>query len=811
MELNRRNFISLMVGGVAGMHITPLPWKLTDDIAIWTQNWPWVPVPPAGAFNSAKSVCTLCPGGCGIEVRKVDGRAVKIEGRTDFPVNPGGICPVGMGGLQLLYNEDIRFTRPMKRVGPRGAGQFADISWKEAVGILSERIGGLRKKGAGEAIAAIDGNSARSATALLVERLLKAVGSPNYLRAPSLDDTYSLANLMMLGTDGPMAYDLENSDFILSFGAGLIEGWGAPGRMINAWSIWRDQETRGKVKVVQVEARASNTASKADQWVAVMPGTEGALALAMAHVIIKEGLYNKEFVGGYTSGFNEWSSFVIRQYSPEQAAAVTSCPSEEIRSLARAFAKSKAPVALCGRGKGTLNGSLYESMCIQSLNALTGGINRIGGVLVQDHLPLASLPDITYDEVSRQGVQKARLDHAGTPKFPYAQSVASLFAKEVREAADSRIDTLLVFGSNPVQTLPDGGLFRKALSKIPFIVSFSSFRDDTSMYADLVLPDHTYLEKMDEVVWPAGLQYPLYSLTRPVVKPLYETKNCGDTIIELAKAIGGSVAASFPWKGFEDVVKHRAKGLFDSAKGLTGYKADSPVWKMMQKAEEITPDYKSFDDLWNKLSKGGFWYRPVHNYGRWDSIFKTATGKFEFVSTRLQLAIQGYLRQNQADSALSGLGIGAGAQVAAYPHYEETNAQVDTKVYPITLVPYEMINLASGSVASPPHLNKTIFDNQLLKEDSFAEINPKTASQLGIKEGEPVFIESAAGRIRVRVSIFEGAMPGCVFVPLGFGRIGWDEFTRGKGANPNDIILPRMDPVSGQPVWWKTPVKITKA
>ncbi|RLB22334.1 MAG: molybdopterin oxidoreductase, partial [Deltaproteobacteria bacterium] len=124
MGMTRRDFVKLVVGGVAGLHVTPLPWKLTDDIAIWTQNWPWVPVPSEGAFSEEKSVCTLCPGGCGIKVRKVDNRAIKIEGRTDFPINPGGICPVGMGGLQLLYDKDLRFTSPMKRVGPRGSGDF---------------------------------------------------------------------------------------------------------------------------------------------------------------------------------------------------------------------------------------------------------------------------------------------------------------------------------------------------------------------------------------------------------------------------------------------------------------------------------------------------------------------------------------------------------------------------------------------------------------------------------------------------------------------------------------------------------------
>jgi anaerobic selenocysteine-containing dehydrogenase len=113
IEFNRRNFVKLMVGGAAGIHLTPLPWKLMDDIAIWTQNWPWVPVPPVGEFSHERSVCRLCPGACGIEVRKVDNRPVKIEGRTDYPVNPGGICPLGAGGLQPLHrpHETLRPKR----------------------------------------------------------------------------------------------------------------------------------------------------------------------------------------------------------------------------------------------------------------------------------------------------------------------------------------------------------------------------------------------------------------------------------------------------------------------------------------------------------------------------------------------------------------------------------------------------------------------------------------------------------------------------------------------------------------------------
>jgi menaquinone reductase, molybdopterin-binding-like subunit len=240
MELNRRNFIKFVVGGVAGVHVTPLPWKLTDDIAIWTQNWPWVPVPPEGAFTHVNSVCLLCPGGCGIEVRKVDQRAVKIEGRTDYPVNPGGICPIGMGGLQLLYNEDIRFTGPMKRVGPRGAGKFADISWEEAFEILAGKISDLRGEGKPEAAAAIDGNPKYSTLSHLIQRFLLAVGSPNYVRIPSAEDTYETMSVLMQGNRSAMGFDLENADFVLSFGAGLIEGWGSPGRMIHAWGLSKE-------------------------------------------------------------------------------------------------------------------------------------------------------------------------------------------------------------------------------------------------------------------------------------------------------------------------------------------------------------------------------------------------------------------------------------------------------------------------------------------------------------------------------------------------------------------------------------------
>lgn len=822
IAFNRRNFIKLVVGGAVGVNLSPLPWKLTDDIAIWTQNWPWVPVPSDGAFTHENSVCTLCPGGCGIQVRKVGDRAVKIEGRTDYPVNPGGICPLGAGGLQLLYNENMRFTGPMKRVGPRGAGTFVPISWNEALKEIADRIVGLRRKGTPESLVAVDGNRAESSMALLVERFLQATGSPNYTRIPSTEDTYAAFNWLMQGTEGPMAYDLENADFILSFGCSLIEGWGAPGRVFHAWGLWHSEPLKGKVKIVQIESRASNTASKADQWLAPPPGTEAALALGLAHVIIRERLYDAAFVDDYTFGFTDWTSAegtnhmgfkttVLRNYAPDKVSKMTGLEAGDIVSLARAFARARAPLALCGQGKGDLNGSLYEFMAVQSLNALVGNINQPGGVLVHDPLPLSAWPELETDWIARRGLTKPRLDQAQSTAFPFSRSLINNLAATINESDSSPVDTLLIFAANPAYTLPDGGAFKEAMRKIPFIVSFSPFKDESALMADLVLPDHTYLEKMEDIVWPSGLQYPLYGLTQPVVSPLYDTKQSGDVIITTAKTIGGTVAASFPWKNYGEALKARAVGLFESGEGRTSYDPSTPVWRALKGRGGVNPDYASFDDMWRKIRSGGVWHRPSHNFRNWESVFKTPTGKFEFSSSRIELALRKAAKGSSMNAALRDMGIRARGDEVYMPHYEEASTEADKKKYPLLMLPYSLVNLSSTWTPNPPYLKKTLFDHQLLKDESFADINPDTALEYNLRQGDRILIESSKGKLSARVNLFEGAMPGVVYLPLGLGHSAYDAFARGKGVNPNEIVDAAKDPLSGQPVWWRTHVRITKA
>jgi anaerobic selenocysteine-containing dehydrogenase len=310
MKLDRRTFLEILIGFSAGagggFMLTPVNWKLMDDMAIWSQElWPRYQLgglkgrlPERGEVTHADTVCKLCPGGCGITVRKVKDRATKIEGRERYPVNNGGICILGAAGLQLLYGP-WRVPGPMKRSGKRGSGSFGRISWEEAINEVVHKLTDLRSKGEAHAVAAIL-DSDRGTVPQLFSRFLKAYGSPNFIRAASADDTYELVLNLMQGTSGSVGYELERANFILSFGSGLIEGWGSPVRVIRAHSIWRSGNG-GRAKVIQIEPRLSNTAAKADNWYPIQPGTEGALALGLAHVIIKESMYNAEFVENYAT------------------------------------------------------------------------------------------------------------------------------------------------------------------------------------------------------------------------------------------------------------------------------------------------------------------------------------------------------------------------------------------------------------------------------------------------------------------------------------------------------------------------------
>ena len=720
MKLSRRCFLSFVVGGAAGTALSPLPWKLLDDASIWTQNWAWTPVPPDGESTYVSSTCTLCPGGCGISVRKIDDRAVKIEGTPGHPLNDGSVCMLGLAGLQLLYGP-TRIQTPLKRTGKRGQGQWTPISWSQAIKEVAAKLIDLRSQGNPQSLACIAPKDSGTVPQLLI-RFLTAFGSPNFFRMPSIEDTYESVIYMTQGAVGSAGIDVQHADFILSFGSAILDGYGSPVRMFKANSNIKDI----KGIVVQIEPRLSNTAAKADKWLPAKPGSEADLALAMAQVIIAKKAVNEDFLNDRTEGFEAFAQMVQEKYTPDVVAQKSGIDAKVITETALAFAAAKNPLALFGKGKGQTPGSLKEALAVHALNALVGRINVKGGVQALAAYDYVNWPDPETDKTASAGLQTPRLDGAGTDQFPHARYLLNRFSE-----AAANIQALFVAESNPCYSLPDSKAVQTAFDKIPFVVSFSSYMDETAMNADLILPNHCYLERFEDVPVTAGVIQPTIGLSRPIVDPLYHTQHLGDSILQIAKAIGGSVAKSFPWSNYMNCLK------------------------------------STLSQQWNDLSAKGVWVDDRESQVQKE--FETASGDFVLMDTTLK---------------------------TIYAAEVKVQGTKDEK-FPLILVPYDSIRLTSRYIGDPPFMMKTVSDTVIKKQDGFVEINPETADDLGLSDGQLAQLSTPLGKAKVRVHFDDGMMPGVVAMPRGLGHTAYDQFLAGKGVNVNQLIGAIEDPASG--------------
>ncbi|MFH1076487.1 MAG: molybdopterin-dependent oxidoreductase [Pseudomonadota bacterium] len=765
MSLGRRAFLQFSLGAGAGLTLSPLPWKLLDDSSIWSQTFRGlpieVPVPPAGEVTIKKTVCALCPGGCGISVRKVKERAVKIEGTEGHPINDGGICPMGAAGLYQIYGG-ARVTKPLKRTGERGDGNWSEVSWADAISDISTQLNKTRKEGLSHTVACLSGSDQGTVPQLL-KRLLSAYGSPNFFSMPSLRDTEGLALRFMHGKKGVLGYDLENADYVLSFGSGLIEGWGSPVSVFRAHSALRDKAREGKAKLIQLESRLSNTAAKADKWIPIEPGTEAAVALGLAHVIVKEMLYNKQFIDNNVFGFEDWvdlngkthrafKRMVLEDWPVDKVSAITAVPAAQIFELARGFAKSSAPLAVAGRGKGMTPSGLNEFMAIYSLNALVGNVNKKGGVCVVPEIPLKEWPDIARDGLALAGLEHQRIDGADTKQAPVAQSlfnmVPDLINQINQEKMSDVMSALFIYNANPCYTLHNTQQVASAFNKIPLIISFASHKDETAKYADYILPNHTNLERYDDIYMPPGLGFPVIGLSQPVITPQYDTRHTGDVIIELAKAMGGTIAESFKFANYETLLKERLA------------------------------------EKWDTLVAEGFWKDDSFKL-EGDRGFDTPTERFELFVIGLQRG--GFISKDDNDYL---------------PYYKSFPMSGEKDEYPLILIQTDSMRLANGTIATPPLMTKTVSDSVLKKNDIVVEINPQTAATYGLLDGDKALLKTPTGKTNVRVSYYNGLKPGVIAMPTGLGHTAYDDYICGKGTNSNDIIGTVTDPVVGFDIAW---------
>jgi anaerobic selenocysteine-containing dehydrogenase len=787
MNFDRRDFLKIVGVGGTGAALSGCSLRELGTALQLTQEETY---PEPGPESWVTSTCGQCPGGCGILVRKISERAVKIEGNPANPVSRGGLCPLGQSSLQLLYNPD-RIKQPLLRTGKRGEGKWETIGWDKAISLLSSRLKEIRQKAEPHTLVLVSGKE-RGLLSKVLQRFLEAYGSPNFIAA-GWKDPMDIAQAIMEGKEDS-SYDLENATHILSFGLNLLDGWSSPVRQMRAYASLRQGRPGRRGKLIQAESRLSVTAANADEWVPVNPGTEGVLALGLAHIMIREELYKKDFVHRYTLGFEDrvdekglwlagFRTVVMEDYTLDRVAKITGVTVDTILRLAREFASAEKALALFG---GRASNSAFSAMAVHSLNALVGNIGAKGGVLSEPKGPLPVWPAVAKDGIAQKGWAMPKVDQTKR-REPSAGPGVEALAEAVLTGEPYEVQALLVHGANPLFTASNRKKMTEALTKVPFLVSFSSFLDETASAADLILPDHLYLEKWDDEPGPRGLPFPYIGLRQPVVEPLHQSRHTGDVILALAGALGGEIARAFPWKDFKECLLDHFKRIYESRVGTVAEgEFEAPWLKFLEERGWRYPGAPTFEEFWDKLRAKGSWWDPAATRGGETRSFMTPSGKFEFTPLR------------------------AGRK-QPFPRYESPRFFGDEKNYPFYLLVYSTLALQEGTGANQPFLQEIVGPHVNMHWDSWVEMNPETAKRLGIKDGDWLFVESPFGKVKTRAKLYVGTMPGVVNIPLGQGHTAFGRWAKGRGINPLDLIGEDYDQTSELPALLTTRVKIRKA
>jgi len=440
-----------------------------------------------GTATYYATTCRECAAGCGVRVRVREGRAVKLEGNPDSPINRGRLCARGQAALQGLYNPD-RVPHPMVR---NANGAFEEIDWDGAIQRLTGRVTGA----AGKGIVFLTG-AEQSSFGDLVDEWMKQIDGRRLSYEPFGFDALRAGNRATFGTTSLPTYDFANAKYLLSFGADFLDTWLSPVEFQNGFAqshAFDGSRPAGMAKFVYVGPRLSLTGMNADEWVAAKPGTEGLLALAMAQVIMSQHLARVPADASRLVG-------TLSAYSPRAVAQVIGIDPETITRLAHEFARSGGGLAVAGGMAAQYANGAEIVAAVNILNYLAGAV----GTLVKFGAELAVGTTSTFGDI----------------------------AALTKDMADGKVALLFVHGSNPAHSLP--GAFQQALGKVAFKVSFSSYLDETAAACDMILPDHHPLEQWGDSRPRAGVT----ALQQPIVQPVFNTRPTGDVILKLSGKAG---------------------------------------------------------------------------------------------------------------------------------------------------------------------------------------------------------------------------------------------------------------------------------
>jgi len=482
-----------------------------------------------GVAEWKPSVCPLCRAGCGVTARVMEadvetirngqsgvvkmGVAKKLEGQADHPINHGGLCARGQAAIQITYHPD-RITQPMKRSGARGSGDFKPVSWDEAIAELVSRLDALAAAGDQKALAYV-ARPRPGRRMVLAAEFVVGFGAPApYGFEPFDDAVLRHANAMSWGKEQLATVDLARARFVVSFGADFLGTWNSPVAQSVGYGAMRQARPGVRGAFVQVESRMSLTGANADQWIPVKPGTEGVLALGLAHVILANKL-RPAATGSAAASIDGWSSG-LGEYTPARVEQITGVAAGRVERLARELTAASPAVAIVGGAPLAHTNGLFTALAVNALSELLGAANTPGGL---------------------------HFTPGGDTSHPAALTADAL----------GRAKVLLLDNANPIYGTPKATKVREALNNVPFIASFGSFLDDTSVHADLILPDHSFLESWVDSTPESGSIEAVTTVAGPVMKPLHNTRSTVDLLIEVASKLKTPIA--LPWKTAEEVAK----------------------------------------------------------------------------------------------------------------------------------------------------------------------------------------------------------------------------------------------------------------
>ncbi|HEV2178053.1 MAG TPA: molybdopterin-dependent oxidoreductase [Terriglobia bacterium] len=699
-----------------------------------------------GVATWKPSICTLCPAGCGLIVKVMEGEAEvvrngklglmpmglakKLEGNPNHPVNQGKLCPRGQAGLQLTYHPD-RIKTPLKRSGERGSGEFQEIGWDEAIKELAAQLSALQSSQESASLAFLT-SPLRGQRRELVERFLAASGAPRPTEWAFLDDAVlRRANQLSFGRPQLPTFDLAHANYVISFGADFLGTWNSPVAQSIAYGEMRQGRSGRRAKFVMVEPRVSLTGANADEWISARPGTEGVLALGVAHVIIGEKLRPASGAGGPAALIEGWPQG-LPDFSPDLVEKRTGVPAATITRIAREMAGHEPAIAMIAGAPLAETNGLWSAMAVNALNALLGSVGQPGGVLFT---PDSAAAPPKPSQASREGLPQ--------PLQALAQQALS--------GRPNPVKALLVHDANPVFASPPAWRIREAIENVPFVASLGSFLDETSILADLILPDHSPLESWLDDVPESGTMQLAASVAPPAMLPLHSTRAMPDVLLDIARQLGGPLSAALPWKSFDEMLH---AGFVDLGERLG------------------TTNAKGADDFWKKVqAQGGFW------------------------ATETKLAAP-----KDPNS------VGRAKAVAP----SDPQFQGDEQGYPFYFLPYASQMLYDGSLAHLPWMQETPDPLSTAMWGTWVEINPKTAARLGIRQGDLLEVASQHGKLRAPALIYPGIAPDVIAMPIGQGHESFTRYASTRGANPISILAPLTEPETGSLAWAATRVKISR-